>query len=290
MRNKNWIAVTLSSLPGYRINQELLWQVLALFEPLGAVESSDGNGVIVYFSPDTYEPELPNKILALLQGTGIETRHISITVSELENQNWNENWRQYFVPTPVGTKYLILPPWEEAKIDRSRIPIIIEPGMAFGTGTHATTQLCLQAMEAIDLQDLTILDVGTGSGILGIAAILAGARWCLGIDIDPDILENANINRNYNKIPPGKFDIVIGNLASLRRKAFDVVFCNMLPQNAFPLLSVIGEFMHERSILIYSGFLTEETETIRAELARNGFDIQDLGTQDEWAVIRAKLS
>ncbi len=266
--------------------EEQLWEFLCSWDCCGVESSADAMQLRIYMPHNTsvksFLESLGNWLK--MQSPQLDTE---IEVTEIEPRNWNEEWRNYFHATPVGDRFVVLPPWESVPAEyHDRIPVIIEPGMAFGTGTHATTQLCLRLFDRIPLGNTCVLDVGTGSAILSIAASLLGARWCLGFDIDPDILENAATNLRLNNISPEKVSICVGSLDMLRESlVFDVVLCNMLFNHAAPLLPRLARFLKDGGHLLLSGFLLEETPLVCEAVKSAGFEISDLLEQDEWGAL-----
>jgi ribosomal protein L11 methyltransferase len=192
-----------------------------------------------------------------------------IKTSILPEQDWGENWKRFFKPVQVTSRFVVKPPWTRIRSKRSRIPIEITPGMAFGTGTHATTILCIQALEErLKKRGLSVLDVGTGSGILSIMAAKLGAQEAWGIDIDGVAVENARENSERNNVS----DIVTirkGSIAVLHRE-FDVIVANIdlrsLTRMRKPLLSRLKN----SGFLILSGILEEERERIRRHYLETG--------------------
>ncbi len=185
-----------------------------------------------------------------------------IKTASIPEQDWSENWKRYFKPIQVTSKFIIKPPWSKIRLGRDQIPIEINPGMAFGTGTHATTALCIRALEErMRNKGLSVLDVGTGSGILSIIAAKLGAKEVLGLDIDPVAVENAieNVEKNgvsnIVKIKKGSISVI--------HKKFDVVVANIdfkkLRRMRKPLLNHLGN----KGLLILSGILEKEEDRIR---------------------------
>ncbi len=198
-----------------------------------------------------------------------ENPRAQITTASIPEQDWGENWKRFFKPVQVTSRFLVKPPWSKVRLKRGQIPIEINPGMAFGTGTHATTVLCIRALEeALRKKGQSVLDVGTGSGILSIIAAKLGAKEAWGIDIDGVALENARENVERNHVS----DIVKirkGSIGSLRKK-FDVVIANMdlksLRRMRSPLVGRLGT----QGVLILSGILEGEKESIRLHYLETG--------------------
>ncbi len=183
----------------------------------------------------------------------------TFTVSE---QNWGESWRKFFKPLRVGSRFLVKPPWVRVRAKKDEIPIEINPGMAFGTGTHATTQLCLKALEKrLKRRGFTVLDVGTGSGILAIAAARLGASEVWAIDIDRIAIENAKENVRRNDVS----DHVRIRQGSLRgiSKRFDLIVANLSFKSLKRMRGALVRRLKEGGMLILSGILEREEVGIR---------------------------
>jgi ribosomal protein L11 methyltransferase len=168
--------------------------------------------------------------------------------------------------------------------------VVIEPGMAFGTGTHATTQLCLRLAEQHLRDGATVLDVGTGSGILCIAAVKLGARFALGFDNDPDILENAAENLKLNDVADGRVQIFVGGIDAVRPGHFDLILCNMLSNQFLPVVGQIASLMAPQGLAVFSGFLVSETDEVTQALAEAKLEPIVMETLDEWGGLVAKRS
>jgi ribosomal protein L11 methyltransferase len=288
MRQTRWTAIEIVFEAPCPEFEERVWEILGDWQCEGIETVEEGIRFRVYLATDNFGPDLLEELRLWLNRSGLPAVR-PLSCSQIEKRNWNEEWKKSFRPTPVGSRFLILPPWEaDASLPGAqRVRIIIEPGMAFGTGTHATTQLCLGLLEKLPMQNARLLDVGTGSGILAIAAARLAASWCVGIDVDPEIIENAATNLRLNAVGPPQVEIVVGHLQDLRVTQFDVVLCNMLFHNARPLLPYFPEFLRPGGTLAFSGYLREEASDVEKAIADTGFAITQRATQDEWAALLA---
>jgi ribosomal protein L11 methyltransferase len=213
---------------------------------------------------------------------------LKISLTVVEEQNWVESWKEFFTPVEAGSRFVVLPPWmEEEKKSTSRIPVVIEPKTAFGTGHHASTALCLAALS--DLFDAklvvpgkTFLDLGTGSGILGIAA---ASLKLIGEGVDPDLIsiENALENREINNIAPESFMLHRGSLEAAEGKAFDLIMANILAEPLVEMSAAIMQRINKGGALILSGILISQCETVKTAYLPLGE--ARLFTQDEWACL-----
>ncbi len=191
-----------------------------------------------------------------------EAPRAQIRTASLPEQDWGENWKRFFKPVEVTSRFLVKPPWSKIRLRRGQIPIDITPGMAFGTGTHATTILCIQALEErLKKRGRSVLDVGTGSGILSIIAAKLGAREVWGIDIDGVALENARENVEKNQVS----DIVTlrkGSIGSVQ-KEFDIIIANIDLKSLRRMRKPLLDHLKNRGFLILSGILEKEKDRLR---------------------------
>jgi ribosomal protein L11 methyltransferase len=241
-----------------------------------------------YFPQDGKEKRVLHALhryLKSLKKISPEIPRAQIKTASLPEQDWGENWKRFFKPVQVTSRFVIKPPWSKIRLKRGQIPIDITPGMAFGTGTHATTILCIQALEErLQKRGLSVLDVGTGSGILSIIAAKLGAREVWGVDIDGVAVENARENVEKNHVS----DIVKirkGSIGNLQKK-FDVVVANIdlksLRRMRKPLLS----HLKNQGFLILSGILEEEKDRLGQHFIETGLLQWEEDSQEgEWVCL-----
>lgn len=220
----------------------------------------------------------------------------TIAESETEDKDWINNWKQYFKPFTVDN-ILIKPTWEEIpEKDKDKLLIEIDPGTAFGTGMHETTQLCMKQLEKYVTQDTEILDVGTGSGILSIVALKLGAKSAVGTDLDPNAISAAKENMTANHIKEEAFLVYIGNVIEDKEltdkigyQKYDIVTANILADIIIPLQKVIPVFLKKGGIFISSGIIDKKEEAVREALEKNpDLEIIETTYQGEWVSITAK--
>lgn len=204
-----------------------------------------------------------------------------------EDLDWENSWKENYEPIDVGEKLVVVPEWMDAP-DNGRLPLRLDPGIAFGTGSHPTTKLSLAALEPYVNGGTRVLDLGCGSGILGIGALILGAETALGCDIDPMASEAAMSNAMLNGIGSDKFDIYIGDIikdASLRRRlgsGYQLVLANIVADVVIALSPLARSFMAEDGIFICSGIIDERCDEVRACLKANGFEILSHSSEEEW--------
>ena len=219
----------------------------------------------------------------------------TITESETEDKDWINNWKQYFKQFYVDD-ILIIPSWEEVKPeDRDKMIIHIDPGTAFGTGMHETTQLCIRQLKKYVTEDTELLDVGTGSGILSIIALKLGARHAVGTDLDPCAVPAVEENKEVNGIPVEAFDMMIGNIIDDKEvqdkvgyEKYDIVTANILADVLVPLTPVIVHQMKPGAVYITSGILDVKEEVVKEAVVAAGLEVVEVTHQGEWVSVTAR--
>lgn len=220
----------------------------------------------------------------------------TITESETEDKDWINNWKKYFKPFTVDN-ILIKPTWEKVpEEDKDKLLIQIDPGTAFGTGLHETTQLCIRALEEAVRGGENVLDVGTGSGILGIAALKLGASHVFGTDLDENAIDAVRENVKTNGIPEEKFQVIQGNIIDDKAvqdaagyEAYDIVTANILAPVILLLQGEVARHMKHGALIITSGIIdTKEEDVVRAFTENPEFDLAGVRRQGEWVSVLAR--
>ncbi|MCR5797030.1 MAG: 50S ribosomal protein L11 methyltransferase [Eubacterium sp.] len=238
----------------------------------------------------------------------------TIDVSETEDKDWMNNWKTFFKPFRASSNIIVKPSWEDADEvsdynSESDIVIEIDPGMAFGTGTHETTMLCIKALSQVKCSDKQVLDVGCGTGILAIAAAKLGAGHVIATDIDPDATKVAAENLDKNSVPREKFEVYTGdlingeatdhsytfkapvadeNISDKVRADNDIVIANILADVIIPLSAIVPKHLKKGGIFISSGILDTKADEVENALVANGFEIIDKHELNEWVCFVAK--
>jgi ribosomal protein L11 methyltransferase len=235
----------------------------------------EGDRVILYLPADDADS------LAVL-------RRLSpcMTVRERCEDEWADAWKQYYKPTPIGERLLIQPAWLPLDNPEGRAVYLNDPGMSFGTGLHASTRLCLELLETLDLSDKHILDVGCGSGILGLCALLLGAGGAVGVDIDPYATRTAGENARLNHVDP-RFTTFTGDMMSndsLREMAadFDVIFSNIVADVIIPLAPVLAP---SGAVWIASGIIEHRLDDVLRAAEEEGLSARCVRVEDGWAAV-----
>ena len=220
-----------------------------------------------------------------------------VTVADTEDKDWMNNWKEFFKPFRVDDTIIIKPTWEKLEdVSDSDLVIELDPGTAFGTGTHETTKLCIAAIKKYVKDNTVLLDAGSGSGILSIIAKKLGAREVLGIDIDPNATNSAieNAEVNHLKLEEGSLSFMTGNIiedngirTDIGKNKYDVVVANILADVIIPLSAVIGENMKPGAIFISSGIINTKEDAVREALIYNGFTILECNKMGDWVSFEA---
>ena len=219
----------------------------------------------------------------------------AITESQTEDKDWINNWKQYFHQFYVDD-ILIIPSWEEVKAeDQDKMIIHIDPGTAFGTGMHETTQLCMRQLKKYVNKDTQILDVGTGSGILSIAALKLGAAHAVGTDLDPCAISAVKENLEANEVPVTDMDMILGNIIDDKKiqdevgyEKYDIVVANILADVLIPLTPVILHQMKKGGLYITSGIIDDKEESVVAAVKAAGLEVVEVTHQGEWVSVTAR--
>ena len=204
----------------------------------------------------------------------------TIDLSRVQEDDWLNNWRKFFKPMPVGEKLLINPSWYEDTDAGDRAVLNIDPGLAFGTGKHETTRLCLEVLERYIKGGEEILDVGCGSGILGIASVLLGAKSAFGVDIDETAVRTANENAVVNHVGE-KFTAVAGDLVDKVQGKYDIIVANIVADAIIALSASVKAFMKPDSVYIVSGIIDTRADDVKNAVA-DSFDIVEEITLGGW--------
>ena len=239
--------------------------------------------VHIYISPE----ESPAEAVAFLRerytAEGIENE---ICLDSCVEEDWINNWKQYFKPIPVGQKLLIRPTWEEVQDSGGRTVLDLDPGLAFGTGTHETTRLCMELLEQYVRPGMNVLDVGCGSGILSVAALLLGADKAVGVDIDElavkTAVENAEINHVENR-----FTGICGNLTDQVTGTYDIVVANIVADVIIMLTKDVEQFMKPDTVYLMSGIIDTREQDVLAAVEQH-FTIIDRKEEKGWVALSAK--
>ena len=224
-----------------------------------------------------------------------EELHLPLTVAPLAEVDWEESWKDNYPPQEVGEKIVVLPYWLADSDTQGRLPVILDPGLTFGTGAHPSTQMVMETMEDMVKPSWKCLDLGSGSGILSIAALRLGASSAVGIDIDPKAEDIARENAAYNGFAAPEFTALTGNVTeddalmeALASKEYDLVLVNIVADVIIGLSPILKEFLTDSSTLICSGILDSRLEDVLSALHKGGLEVTGIKEKEDWRCVRAK--
>lgn len=243
-------------------------------------------GIIhIYVNPE----ENPLEAVAFLEERLNECKiEHKINVADCKTEDWQNNWKQYFRPMPIGEKLLIRPLWINDYDSQGRKVLNIEPGLAFGTGSHPTTKLCLETLESYISESSTVLDIGCGSGILSIASLLLGAKSAFGVDIDSLAVKTAKANALENGFDESKFKVVQGDLSDKVSGKFNVIVANIVADIIMMFNKQVGAFLEDGGVYITGGIIETREDDVTASFKENGFEIIERRENNGWLVFVLK--
>ncbi len=260
--------------------------------------ADDGIAYLNFYVEEDQDPQpLLDRVKEALEElrTFMDIGECTITESQTEDKDWINNWKQYFHQFYVDD-ILIIPSWEDVKPeDKDKMIIHIDPGTAFGTGMHETTQLCMRQLKKYVNKDTQILDVGTGSGILSIAALKLGASHAVGTDLDPCAISAVKENLEANDVPVTDMDMILGNIIDDKAiqdevgyEKYDIVVANILADVLIPLTPVILHQMKKGGLYITSGIIDDKEESVVEAVKAAGLEVLEVTHQGEWVSVTAR--
>ena len=257
----------------------------------------EGLSRIKLYLEDTDEAGLARleKLLENLRQRTDKYGSLEMTAAPLAETNWEESWKDNYPAQNVGEKIVVLPYWLADTDDSGRLPVILDPGLTFGTGAHPSTQMVMETMEQLSGNMERCLDLGSGSGILSIAALRLGAKKAIGVDVDPKAEDIARRNAAYNGYAAPAFTALTGNvtedkelMASLAAEDYDLVLVNIVADVIIGLSPILPNFLSEKSILICSGILDTRLQDVETALEKAGLTIVKTRAKEDWRCVMAK--
>jgi ribosomal protein L11 methyltransferase len=254
-----------------------------------AIGRAGCHAVTAYLPEDSQAEQrcriLEEKLSLLSRRPGLISR---ISYKKLDDEDWAHAWKAYFWPEKISDNLVVKPTWREYQAGAGEVVIELDPGMAFGTGTHPTTVLCVAMIEKFLKPDDCFLDVGTGSGILMIAAAKLGAARVSGIDKDEIAVEIATANLELNAVEPQRFQVNTGNLIDQTHDTYDIIAANILTHVILDLIVDIKRVLNPGGIFICSGIVDKNHSQVTEALQNIGFEILEIVHKEEWVAITAR--
>jgi len=210
-----------------------------------------------------------------------------VETAVIADEDWENSWKQYYKPLPIGERLVVVPAWEETELN-GRLPLRLDPGLIFGTGSHATTRMCLEALERLAAAGKRVLDLGCGSGILSIGALVLGCAQAVGCDIDPKAPEVAESNAALNGLGPDRFRVYAGDVltdAHMRARlgtGYDIVLANIVSDVIIPLAPISRGFLAPGGDFVCSGIIEGRQAEVEAALKKAGYAVNGHFCQEEW--------
>lgn len=257
-------------------------------------------GITFFLRDNLYGREQLSQIKSALQSVKetekeLDLGSLEVTMKNVAEEDWANNWKKYFKPFPVGDKIMIKPSWEELPAQTDKIILKIDPGHIFGTGTHETTQLCMELIEKYVKKDDMVLDIGCGSGILSIASLLLDAKEADAVDIDPNAIQIAYENSDRNDIDRNRYHVKAGNIledkelqASYSGKKYDLVAANIVADVIIALTKQVPDYVKDGGIFLCSGIITERKEDVLEALKAANFAVLDIKEKTSWVAIATR--
>jgi ribosomal protein L11 methyltransferase len=212
----------------------------------------------------------------------------TVTICEVYEKDWADAWKKYYKPIKLGDKIVVKPTWEEYDKKDGEIVVELDPGMAFGTGTHETTMLCIEALEKYVDKNSLVYDVGCGSGILSIVSAKLGAKKVIGVDLDPVCIKVSNENVELNDVKD-KVEIIKGNLLDGFYDKADIIVCNIIAEVIIDMTRYIKDYLKDNGIFIASGIITEKKDKVKEALIKNGLKVLEEKIMNDWALLVSTL-
>lgn len=273
----------------YRTLEQEAWEIARIDlidEDLLAKDRTKGI-VHIYISPEENPAEAVSFLTERLSAEGIANE---IDEAVCKNADWENNWKKYFKPMPVGEKLLIRPIWEQEFDAGNRAVLHLEPGLAFGSGTHDTTRLCLETLEKYAEKGKTVLDVGCGSGILSVACLLLGADSAVGVDIDALAVKTARENGKTNGFDEPEFTVLQGSTTDKVTGKFDIIAANIVADIIMGLCKNVKDYMNPDAVFITSGIIEPREADVLAAFAENGLEVIARHESGGWLCFETKVA
>ena len=260
--------------------EEMAWSISRIDLIDEELVNKDRNQAIIHiYIPDSDNPF--EAVAYLTERFTAENINNTIICDSVKDTNWLDGWKKYFKPIEIGTNLVVCPSWEKYDNTQNRKVLNIDPGAAFGTGTHETTNLCLNVLDKTDCKDKKVLDIGCGSGILALSSLLLGAKSALGVDIDELAVKTAVENAKINNLSD-KSEFVCGDLVDKVSGTFDIICANIVADVIITLCDNVSNYMNENSVLILSGIIDSREQDVINKINKSDIIIEDKFYKNNW--------
>lgn len=254
------------------------------------LQVKEGAVIKAYYKQDENFEEYIKYIKESVDGLsefGINKGEGIVSYNKVNEEDWENNWKKYYKPTKIGNNIIVKPIWENYESKAGEKIVELDPGMAFGTGTHETTRMCIKALEKYIKEESIVFDIGTGSGILAIAASKLNAKKVIGVDLDPVAVDSAKKNVEYNKLE--NVDIIHGNLMEVVDGKANIVVANIIADIIMFLAEDVKKFIVPKGYFISSGIIKDRKDDVVKKLESVGFKIVEVNVDGEWVCIVAEM-
>lgn len=258
---------------------------------------TEGQPCVKAYVQDLSEAKNAESVFTEMKGKdfGIDIGSLNVEIREKDEEDWANNWKLYYKPINIGERLLVCPSWEEVDNTENRTLLKLDPGMAFGTGSHPTTSMCLEYLERTVKSGDTTLDLGCGSGILFIAALLLGSKNAIGVDIDPIAEKIARENADLNQVDESSYEVFAGDIltdkclvAKVSDIQYDIVVANIVANVIIELAPLAYSLTKNGGTFITSGIIFERLDEVKEALVKSGFEILEDKRTDDWCAIMCK--
>lgn len=262
-------------------------------EEIGARMSEDV--LVKGYLPD--DARIPDELMLLRQTLasiaemdlgGLPMGSLAVETQGVREEDWANNWKKYYKPFNVGQRLWIKPEWEQAPTPQERLPIVMDPGMAFGTGTHETTFMCMELLEEYARPDDAVYDIGCGTGILAIAALKLGASHAVAVDRDPVCISAVHNNMALNGVDNSRLEAQLGNLLDGQTQPRQLIVANIIADVIILMAADAWAHLMEGGVLIASGIIRQKEEEVRDALVKAGFTVEAVRHKGEWVAMAAR--
>lgn len=257
-------------------------------------KKEEPTAIVIYLEDDLTGMETLRNVRAglndlRLQNPAVDLGSLELSFGDIAEEDWSNAWKQYYHPQFIGRRLVVCPVWEKVELNKEQVQVTLDPGLAFGTGSHETTRLCMTLLEETVKGGENVLDIGTGSGILAITALRLGAKEAVGVDIDPVAVKIAGENAELNQVND-RCTFLCGDLVDKVSGKFDIICANIVADVIIRLSETVQQFMHEHTKLIVSGIIDTRADEVMSALTDSGLKVEKRLEDNGWCSMMLMLS